>query len=419
MTLLKDESDRPMGFLAIARDITDQKRAEDRGAQLEEQLRRAQKMEAIGRLAGGVAHDFNNMLMAIIGCSEFLLASLPEDEPLRREVEEIRKAGERASELTRQLLAFSRRQVLQPKVLDLNAVASDIDKMLRRIIGEDIELVTALDPRLGRIKADPGQLEQVIINLAINARDAMPKGGRLTLETLNVELDESYARDHAMVKPGPYAMLAVSDTGTGMDEETQAHIFEPFFTTKGLGEGTGLGLATVYGTVKQSGGYIWVYSEPERGTTFKLYFPRVPEENQCPVAPVAKSEALRGTEAVLLVEDDPVVRNLVRRTLALYGYTVREAVGAREALALCQEGKERIDLLLTDVVMPHMNGRDLAEAVRLCQPGVKLLFMSGYSGEAVVRHGMIQQNMPFLQKPFTPDTLARKIREIFDPPAEA
>jgi PAS domain S-box-containing protein len=411
ITLLKDETDELMGTLAITRDISDHLRAEEHGAALEEQLRRSQKMEAIGRLAGGVAHDFNNMLMAIIGCSEILLAALPEDEPLRREVEEIRKAGERAGELTRQLLIFSRRQVLQPKVIDLNAVVSDTDKMLRRVIGEDIELETVLHPHLGRVKADPGQLEQVIINLAINARDAMPEGGRLTLETLNVDLDESYSRDHAMVKPGHYVMLAVSDTGTGMDEETQAHIFEPFFTTKAQDKGTGLGLATVYGTVQQSGGYIYVYSEIGRGTTFKLYLPRVAATAHRSPQVAAKTPQLVGTETILLVEDDAVVRELVQRTLGIYGYKVLQAANGPEALSICQSNDEPIDLMLTDVVMPQMSGRELAEAVAKCRPEIKVLYMSGYSGEAVVRGGMLGQDMPFLQKPFTPDALTRKIRQ--------
>jgi two-component system cell cycle sensor histidine kinase/response regulator CckA len=416
MTLLRDDSDTPVGILGITRDISDHLRAEERGAQLEEQLRRSQKMEAIGRLAGGVAHDFNNMLMAIIGCSEFLLASLPEDEPLRREVEEIRKAGERAGELTRQLLAFSRRQVLQPKVLDMNVVVSDVDKMLRRVIGEDIELVTVLHPHLGRVKADPGQLEQVLLNLAINARDAMPEGGRLTIETLNVELDESYARDHAMVKPGPHVLLAVSDTGVGMDAETQAHIFEPFFTTKSQGKGTGLGLATVYGTVQQSGGHVWVYSEVGRGTTFKIYLPRVPATTARNTHHATKSHALQGTETVLLVEDDAVVRELVRRTLVLYGYTVLEAANGAEAIELCRQSDAQIHVMLTDVIMPQVNGRDLAQAVLESRPETRILYMSGYSGEAVVRHGMLTHEMPFLQKPFTPEALARKLRELLAHP---
>ncbi|MDX9975609.1 MAG: response regulator [FCB group bacterium] len=411
VTLLKDEADEPMGMLAITRDISDHLRSEERGAHLEEQLRRSQKMEAIGRLAGGVAHDFNNMLMAIIGCSEILLASLPEDEPLRREVEEIRKAGERAGELTRQLLVFSRRQVLQPKVIDLNGVVGDINKMLQRVIGEDIELVTVLHPHLGRVKADPGQLEQVIINLAINARDAMPQGGRLTIETLNVDLDETYVRDHAMVKPGHYVMLAVSDTGTGMDAETQAHIFEPFFTTKEQDKGTGLGLATVYGTIQQSGGSIYVYSEVNRGTTFKIYLPRVTTSAHRAALPPVKQPEVQGTETVLLVEDDPVVRELVQRTLARYGYTVLQAASGNEALNICQEHEDTIHVMLTDVVMPQMSGRELAQAVNECRPEIKVLFMSGYSGEAVVRHGILGQEMPFLQKPFTPDALTRKIRQ--------
>ncbi len=414
LTLLRDDADAPMGYLAIARDITQEKEAEERGARLEEQLRRSQKMEAIGRLAGGVAHDFNNMLMAILGCSDFLLNAIPPDQPLRHDVEEIKRAGERAADLTRQLLAFSRRQVLQPRVIDLNAVVSDMERMLRRIIGEDIELMAVLDADLGRIKADPGRLEQVIINLALNARDAMPRGGRLTLETRNFDLDQDYIRGHALVKSGPYVMLAVSDTGTGIDPETQAHIFEPFFTTKGPGQGTGLGLATVYGTVKQSDGYIWVYSEPDRGTTFKLYFPRVPDPELASSRSAPEVRDLQGRETVLLVEDDPVVRDLIRRILVRYAYRVLEASSGPEALEVCRNHDAPIDLVLTDVVMPQMSGRELIEELVTVRPDLRVLYMSGYSSEAVVRHGMLDKYTPFLQKPFTPDTLARKLREILD-----
>lgn len=414
VTLLRDDAENPMGILAIARDISHQKQEQRRRQHLEEQLLRSQKMEAVGRLAGGVAHDFNNMLMAIIGCSDFLLNALGENEPLRRDVEEIKKAGERAASLTRQLLAFSRRQVLQPRVLDLNEVVSDIEKMLRRVIGEDIELVTVLAPKVERIKADPGQLEQVIINLAINARDAMPDGGRLTLETQDVELDENYARDHVVVKPGRYVMLSVSDTGVGMDAETQTHIFEPFFTTKGPGKGTGLGLATVYGTVKQSDGYIWVYSELGQGTTFKLYFPRVEGGTEGGREETPQSEDLRGEETILLVEDDEVVRDLVHRILLTYGYRILVAPSARKALDLSREHEGPIDLMLTDVVMPQMSGRELAIALESIRPGLKVIYMSGYSNEAVVRHGVLDAGKAFLQKPFTPIALARKLREILD-----
>jgi two-component system cell cycle sensor histidine kinase/response regulator CckA len=378
--------------------------------EMELQLRQAQKMEAIGQLAGGIAHDFNNILTAILGYSDLLTTAVGEKSPLMPSIEEIKKSGERAASLTRQLLAFSRRQVLEPKVLDVNALVSNLEKMLHRLIGEDVRLVTVLDPTVGRVRADAGQIEQVVMNLAINARDAMAKGGKLTIETSDVELDETYAREHVSVRAGRYVMLAVTDTGTGMSAETTSHIFEPFFTTKEQGKGTGLGLATVYGIVRQSGGYVWVYSELNRGTTFKVYLPRVdayPEEH---VAPSMKPST-GGTETILLVEDDQAVRALTRRLLQAKGYKVLEASGADEAMAIARGVENPIDLLLTDVVMPEMGGSDLASRISALRPEIIVLYMSGYTDDAVVRHGFIAERVHFLQKPFNPEALARKVTE--------
>ena len=379
-----------------------------------EQLRQAQKMEAVGKLAGGIAHDFNNLLTAITGYSELTLRRLRAEDPLRRNVEEIKKAGERAASLTRQLLAFSRKQVLQPKVLDLNAVVSDMEKMLRRLIGEDIELRTALAADLGSVKADPGQIEQVLMNLAVNARDAMPQGGNLIIETENVYLNEGYATRHIAVKPGPYVMLAVSDTGEGMSEETQSRIFEPFFTTKEVGKGTGLGLSTVYGIVKQSGGNIWVYSEVGEGTVFKIYLPRVDEAAQEYKPGPEAQESLDGTEVILLAEDDERVRGLVREVLEGYGYRVLEAEGGSAALSVSERHEGPIHLLLTDVVMPKMSGRELAIRLARVRPEMKVLYMSGYTDESIVHHGVLDAGTPFLQKPFEAEALARKVRELLD-----
>ena len=383
--------------------------------QLEEQLRQAQKMEAVGRLAGGVAHDFNNLLTIVIGYSDLLLKKLTACDGMRLPVGEIKKAGERAALLTRQLLAFSRKQVLQPQILDLNSLLTNLDEMLQRVIGEDIELVTHLPSGPCRVKADPGQIEQVIMNLAVNARDAMPQGGQLTLEAANVELDSSYASSHESVLPGHYVMIAMSDTGIGMDAGTQAHIFEPFFTTKEQGKGTGLGLATVHGIVKQSGGSIRVYSEPGKGTTFKVYLPRIDQavEVIAPTnAPVDKLSL--GCETILLVEDEGAVCSLVRGVLESRGYQVLETNRANEALEIGERHKERIHLLLTDVVMPQMNGMELAEHLALIHPETKILYMSGYTDDAVVRNGLLGPGTVLLQKPFTADALACKLREVLD-----
>jgi len=402
-----DEQGDITGFLAIQRDITERK-------VLEGQLRQAQKMEAVGRLAGGIAHDFNNLLTIIAGYSDMMLSRLAADDPLRAHVSEIRIAGDRAASLTRQLLAFSRQQVLAPQVLDLNAVVANMDKMLRRLIGEHIDLVTVCEKRLWHVKADPGQLEQVIMNLAVNARDAMPKGGKLTLETANVELDGAYARAHVAVKPGRYIMLAVSDTGCGMDSETQSHLFEPFFTTKERGKGTGLGLSTVYGIVKQSGGNVWVYSELGRGATFKVYLPQVDEPLEEPRPVEARAVAARATETVLVVEDEVSVRSLVRGVLESRGYRVLEASHGADALSISDQHGGPIHLLLTDVVMPEMSGRDLASRVMPRRPEIRVLYMSGYTDDAIVHNGVLDAGTAFLQKPFTPDALARKVREVLD-----
>ncbi|HLH19186.1 MAG TPA: ATP-binding protein [Bryobacteraceae bacterium] len=392
--------------LAVLLDITGRR-------YLEEQLRQAQKMEAVGMLAGGVAHDFNNLLTIITGYSQLILNNLDSRDPNRHSVEQIMKAGERAAALTKQLLAFSRRQVLQPRVLDLNKLVSSLSSMLQRLIGEDIDLRLVLPPDLGRVNADPGQIEQVLMNLVVNARDAMPKGGVLTVETSNVNLDTNYAKAHLAVRSGPYVMVAVSDTGYGMDEATKARLFEPFFTTKGTGKGTGLGLSTVFGIVKQSGGSVEVYSEPGRGTSVKVYLPRIDQ----PVT-VEKREAARkaprGTETVLLVEDDEMVRSLVRETLERDGYKILDAAGPLEAKRISEQHKEPIQLLITDVVMPKISGRDLARQLTERRPGMKVLYMSGYTDNAVVNSGILRKEVAFLQKPFTPNALTEKVREVLE-----
>jgi len=386
---------------------------------LEQQFHQSQKLEAIGRLAGGVAHDFNNLLMAIMGYCDLSLIRLKKESQPYHYVEEIGKAADRASSLTRQLLALSRRQVLQPQILDLNQVLSEIKKMLLRIIGEDIELISHLDPDLGLIKADKGQLEQVIMNLTINARDAMPKGGKLIFETSRIDIDEEYHHRHPIITPGHYVLLAVSDTGEGMDKETQAHIFEPFFTTKGVGKGTGLGLSTVYGIIKQSGGFIWVYSEVGKGTTIKIFLPRTLESPHHPEKDNEPLSAPKGSETILLIEDEPMLRIPIKEGLENNGYYVLDACNGQEALLIAQRHSDPIHLVLTDMIMPGMNGREVADYLALIHPEAKTLYMSGYTNDAVIRHGLLQEQTAFLQKPFSPKSLAHKVREVLDHPLQA
>ncbi len=400
-------SDDQPCLMGVGLDITVRK-------QLEEQFRQSQKMEAVGVLAGGIAHDFNNLLTAINGYSDLTLRKMSPDEPLRRNIEEVKKAGDRAAELTSQLLAFSRKQVLKPVVHNLNSVIETIENMLRRIIRENIELRTVLDPKLGNIKADPGQIEQVIMNLVVNARDAMPDGGTLTIETQNVYLDHDYVSQKLAIEPGPFTRITVSDTGMGMDEITRQHIFEPFFTTKEVGKGTGLGLSMVYGIVKQSGGDITVYSEPGHGTTFKIYLPSVDEEVQKLKWNGDHPEKYLGTETILLVEDEEVVRNLAKEILTGNGYTVLEAENGKAALAICSSYEGHIDLLLTDVIMPRMSGSELKQTVVEMMPDIKVLFMSGYTDDSVANRGVFDADIPFIEKPFTPDALSRKVREVLE-----
>jgi len=397
---------------ALRKEVFERQKAEEALRKSEEQLRHSQKMEAVGRLSGGIAHDFNNLLSVILGYSNFLLdADL--DPGQRGYAEEIRRAGERAADLTRQLLAFSRQQVLEPRVVDLNRLISQMDKMIRRLVGEDIDVTSHPMPGLGWVKVDPGQIEQVVMNLVVNARDAMPDGGKISIETANVDIDETYVADHPEATPGPHVMLAVSDTGEGMDKLTQARIFEPFFTTKERGKGTGLGLSTVFGIVRQSGGTIYVYSEVGRGTSFKVYLPRTAETVET-VAAAPKVAYARGTETILLVEDDQQVRVLVRGALKRLGYTVIEAPSPGEAIIRCEQHTGKLHLLLTDVVMPGMNGRRLAERLVGIRPGLKVLYMSGYTGNVIVHHGVLDAGVAFLPKPITPEALARKVREILD-----
>jgi PAS domain S-box-containing protein len=395
-------------FIGRSRDVTEHKR-------LEGQLLQSQKMESIGRLAGGVAHDFNNLLTVIIGHAEMAHESLPRDHPVRSDMEELIKAGGRASSLTRQLLAFARKQIIEPRVLMLNDLILDMDRLLRRLIGEDIELITLPAANLGWVKVDPGQIEQVIVNLAVNSRDAMPSGGRLTIETRNATLDEVYAHQHIEAAVGAYVLLGISDTGIGMDAEVQAHLFEPFFTTKSAGRGTGLGLATCYGIVKQHGGVINCYSEVGHGTTFKIYLPRVEALPQTEQRPTYTEEMPRGSETVLLVEDEAAVRTLAARILRDQGYVVLEAANGEEGLRLAQErGGEIIDLLLTDVVMPRMSGVALAEQLQALRPAIKVLFTSGYTDNAIIHHSQVDPGIAFLHKPFSPAALARKVRDVLD-----
>ncbi len=395
-------------------DVTERKQAEEALHRSEEHLRQSQKMEAIGRLAGGMAHDFNNMLTAISGQSDLALRRLSNDDPLRRRILEIKKAVNRAASLTHQILAFSRKQMLRPKVLDLNALVAGMDQMLQRLIGEDVELMTLLKPGLGQVSADPSQIEQILLNLSINARDAMPQGGTLTIETANADLDESYARTHVPLVPGPYVMLAVGDTGIGMSLEVREHIFEPFFTTKETGQGTGMGLATVYGIVKQSGGYIWVHSRRGQGTTFEIYLPRIEGAREQGETDWVSTELPPGTETILLVEDEGAIRSPAREILEMMGYRVLEAARGGEAIALSERYEGPIDLLITDVVMPGMGGRQLAERLLITHPRMRVLYTSGYTDDAMMRHGVLDQGLPLLQKPFTADALAKKVREVLD-----
>ncbi len=401
-------------YLVACEDITELKRSEEEKAALQEQLRQSQKVEAIGRLAGGIAHDFNNLLTVIKGYSQLSRIGLKEDDALRENIDEIQIAADRAAGLTRQLLAFSRRQIMEMKVLDLNTLLRDLEKMLGRIIGEEIEVSIRQAEDLGSIKADVGQLEQVIMNLAVNAKDAMPSGGKLTIETANAEFDEPYAHRHVDVNPGHYVMLAVSDTGVGMTPEVRERIFEPFFTTKEKGKGTGLGLSTVYGIVKQSNGHIWVYSVPGKGTTFKIYLPRVDEPLEEIRKEVLKKEVPHGDETILIVEDEEEVRGLARKILEKQGYRILETFSGDDALLTCETREDPIHLALVDVVMPGMSGSELAGLLKPLYPEIKILFMSGYTDNAIVRQGVLEKGINYIQKPFTMEGLARKVREVLD-----
>ena len=412
--ILKDNQGKIIGLRTTIQDITERKQSEKERQLLEEQLRQSQKMEAIGKLAGGIAHDFNNLLTVIKGYSELSLGQTKDDPLLDENLNEIKQASERAVDLTRQLLAFSRHQILEMRVLDLNSILRNLDKMLSRVIGEDIELVFLLASDLGKVKTDPGQIEQVILNLVINARDAMPNGGKLTIETKNEVLDEAYARSHVAVRPGQYVELSVSDTGVGMPQEVRERVFEPFFTTKEKGKGTGLGLSTVYGIVKQSEGNIWLDSKMGQGTTFKIYLPQVDE----PVDELRENKEVNktfeGEETILLVEDDEAVRKLAAEALRRKGYSVLTAHRADEAISLCKRRQEPFHLLLTDVVMPQMSGGELAQSLKQVRNDFKVLYMSGYTDDAIVDHGVLETGVNFIQKPFTIGGLSRKVREVLD-----
>jgi signal transduction histidine kinase len=397
------------GTVIVGNDVTEQRR-------VSEELRQAQKMEAIGRLAGGVAHDFNNLLTAITGYSDMLLRRTDLSAEARNHIEQIRRAADRAASLTRQLLVFSRKQIMQTRVMNLNETIGELEGILRRLIGEDVKLETRYAPNLDSVQADPNQMEQVIINLAVNARDAMPEGGRLVIETRNADVQGEAAERNHEIEPNRYCLLLVSDTGHGMSDEIRSRIFEPFFTTKEIGKGTGLGLSTVYGIVKQSGGHILVESEPGRGTTFKVYLPCVkgkPEADAKQQQP-DRIERARGTETILLVEDEEMVRSLAREVLRLYGYTVIEAQDGRRALEVCRDNAQRIDLMLTDVAMPEMNGVQLARAALILRPAMRVLYMSGYTEAAIVQHGVLDGNVPFIRKPWTPAAFLAKVRGVLE-----
>ena len=404
---LYDTAGKVTGNMAISEDITERKA-------LQAQLFQAQKMEAVGQLAGGVAHDFNNLLNVILGYSDLLLERADPSDPMHKRIVQIKKSAERGATLTRQLLAFSRKQVLQPKILDINTLVVEEEQMLSRLLGEHIELTTHLEPSLGQVKADPGQMEQILMNLAVNSRDAMPDGGRLIIETENVELDEAYTNQHLGARPGSFVMLKVSDTGIGIDPETQAHIFEPFFTTKEPGKGTGLGLSTVYGIVKQSEGFIWVYSEPGMGTTFKIYLPRVDAVAEAPSEEKAAARTAQSQATVLIVEDEESLRELAREFLESAGYKVLMAKNGPEALQIAAQHPGPIEILVTDVVMPGMSGREVARRLASFRPAMKVLYVSGYTNNAIAHHGVLDPRVAFLEKPFTKNDLLSKVRELLE-----
>jgi two-component system cell cycle sensor histidine kinase/response regulator CckA len=394
--------------VTVFRDTTELKK-------IEAQLIQSQKMEAVGTLAGGVAHDFNNLLTTILGNAELGLMDLAKDNPANQNFKEIIKAGKSATSLTRQLLAFSRKQILQPVILNLNKVTANIEKMLQRMIGEDLDLITLLEPNLDNVMADPGQMEQIIMNLVVNARDAMPLGGKITIETANVNLDKTYFLHQKVASdPGPYVMLSISDTGKGMDKKTQSRIFEPFFTTKEKGRGTGLGLSTVYGIVKQNNGYIWAYSEPEKGTTFKVYLPWAKGDEVLPQKEKTFTSQLTGSETILIAEDDDSLRNFAQKVLKRQGYKVLEAENGEDALRIANEYQGPIELMLTDVVMPKMNGKETAERIQPLYPQMKVIYMSGYTDNSIAHYGILAPEVNFLEKPFTPEVLTRKVREVLD-----
>ena len=413
--LLNDSEGKIIGIRSTIQNITERKQMEKEKALLEEQLRQSQKMEAMGRLAGGIAHDFNNILTIIKGYSQLFLVDMKKGDPMSKGIEEIQKATLRATDLIRQLLAFSRRQVMEMKVVELNSLLKEMDKMLRRVIGEDVELVTILDEDLGKVKADQGQIGQVLMNLVVNAKDAMLSGGKLTIETANVVLDEEYVQSHVNIPLGSYVMLSVSDTGMGMTQEIKERIFEPFFTTKEKDKGTGLGLSTVYGIIKQSGGNIMVYSEPGKGTTFKIYLPRIDEPLEEQEEKILEGARLpRGSETILIVEDFEEVRELTAQVLERQGYKVLEAANGKETLVACEKYEGHIHLMLTDVVMPGMSGRELAERIKPFHPEMKVLFTSGYADDTIVHYGVRREGFNYIQKPFTMEGLARKVRDVID-----